>query len=1032
MTVAISGHSGTDVSLSGETLTNDALTFTADNWNQAQTVTVNAGEDDDAADEAEVTLSHAVSGASEYAAIPTNDVPSVTVTITDKDTPGVSISKDALSLTEGGSGSYTVKLDTQPAADVTIDITGGGDVTTNPTQLVFTPTTWSTAQTVTVNAGADDDAADEAEVTLSHAVSGASEYQNVSAADVTVAVTDKDTAGVTISETVLTINEGGSDSYTVVLDTQPTAEVTVTISGHSGTDVSLSGETLSVTNTLSFTADNWNQAQTVTVNADEDDDAVDEAEVTLSHAVSGASEYQNVGATDVTVAITDKDSAGVSISKTELTITEGGSDSYTVVLDAQPTAEVTVTISGHSGTDITLSGETLANDVLTFSLDNWNQAQTVTVNAGEDDDGADEAEVTLSHAVSGASEYQNVGATDVTVAITDKDSAGVSISKTELTITEGGSDSYTVVLDAQPTAEVTVTISGHSGTDVSLSGETLANDVLTFSLDNWNQAQTVTVNAGEDDDGADEADVTLSHAVGGAGEYAAIPANDVPSVTVAITDKDSAGVSISKTELTITEGGSDSYTVVLTTRPSADVTVAISGHSGTDVRLSGDTLSPTNTLTFTPGNWATSHTVTVTAGEDDDAADETAVTLSHAVSGASEYAAIPSNDVPSVTVTVTDKDTAGVTISETALTITEGGSGSYTVVLDTRPTADVTVAISGHAGTDITLSGEALANDALTFTPGNWDQPQTVTLTAGDVSADTDVTLSHAVSGGGYGSVTAQDVSVTIVAVVEDRVTIQVGVTVTPVGLSVPEGGSETYEVVLSERPTGDVTLTVTVEDTANNDVSTDEASLVFTAENWNRKQTVTVRAAHDDDAWQDPAVSISHTVSGANYAGATVPGVSVTIAEDDTAGVSISETALTVTEGQSDTYTVVLDTQPTAVVTVAISGHSGTDITLSGETLSPTNTLTFTADNWNQAQTVTVNAGADDDAARRDRGDPEPRRQRGQRVPERQRRRCHRGHRRRRQRRGEHLRDGAHDHRRWQRQLHREAGYPARGGCDY
>ena len=80
------------------------------------------------------------------------------------------------------------------------------------------------------------------------------------------------------------------------------------------------------------------------------------------------------------------------------------------------------------------------------------------------------------------------------------------------------------------------------------------------------------------------------------------------------------------------------------------------------------------------------------------------MTLSHAVTGASEYAAIAAA-VPSVSVTITDDDTAGVTVSETSLTIEEGDSGTYTVVLDTEPSADVTVTISGHSGTDVSLSG---------------------------------------------------------------------------------------------------------------------------------------------------------------------------------------------------------------------------------------------------------------------------------------------------------------------------------------
>ena len=152
------------------------------------------------------------------------------------------------------------------------------------------------------------------------------------------------------------------------------------------------------------------------------------------------------------------------------------------------------------------------------------------------------------------------------------------------------------------------------------------------------------------------------------------------------------------------------------------------------------------------------------------------------------------------------------------------------------------------------------------------------------------------------------------------------------------------------------MTLAVTVEDTANNDVSTDETELVFTTGNWNTAQSVTVRAAHDDDAVQDPVVNIGHTLSGANSDDVEVPGVEVTIIEDDSAGVSISRTTLTINEGGSDTYTVVLNTEPAGEVKVTISGNAGTDVTLDKTE------LTFTTGNWNVPQTVTVTAEHDDD----------------------------------------------------------------------
>ena len=73
--------------------------------------------------------------------------------------------------------------------------------------------------------------------------------------------------------------------------------------------------------------------------------------------------------------------------------------------------------------------------------------------------------------------------------------------------------------------------------------------------------------------------------------------------------------------------------------------------------------------------------------------------------------------------------------------------------------------------------------------------------------------------------------------------------------------------------------------------------------------------------------------------------------------GVSITPTNLTIDEGDAtgNSYTVVSTTQPTGNVTVTISGHAGTDLTLSGTGLSTTTTLTFTTENWGTAQTVKV-----------------------------------------------------------------------------
>ena len=92
----------------------------------------------------------------------------------------------------------------------------------------------------------------------------------------------------TISPTTLTVAEGDATgvSYTVVLNSQPAGDVTISISGHASTDLTLSGTTLSGDDELTFTTANWGTAQTVTVKAAEDADAVTDADVTLAHAIS--------------------------------------------------------------------------------------------------------------------------------------------------------------------------------------------------------------------------------------------------------------------------------------------------------------------------------------------------------------------------------------------------------------------------------------------------------------------------------------------------------------------------------------------------------------------------------------------------------------------------------------------------------------------------------------------------------------------------------------------------------------------------
>ena len=500
-------------------------------------------------------------------------------------------------------------LTSRPAGDVTVTISGhsGTDLTVSGTtltndELTFTSSNWGTAQTVKVVAGEDGDADQDADVTLGHDISSTDDtvYDALADQSVTVSITENDVVEVTIDPTTLTVTEGDATgvSYTVVLTSQPAGDVTVTVSDHSGTDLTLSGTGLSGDDVLTFTDQNWDTVQTVKVVAGEDDDATTDPDVTLAHAISSTddSDYAALADQSVTVSITENDTVGVSITPTNLTIDEGDATgaSYTVVLTSQPAGDVTIAISGHADTDLTLSGTTLTNNVLTFTDQNWGTAQTVTVTAAEDGDADQDADVTLVHSVSSTadSDYDALANQSVTVSITENDAVGVNINPTTLTVTEGDATgvSYTVVLTSQPAGDVTVTVSDHSGTDLTLSGTGLSgDDVLTFTTTTWETAQMVTVKAAEDEDAVKDADVTLVHAIS-SDDDATYDALADQSVTVSITDDDAVGITLSPTTLTVNEGSMADYTVELSVQPSADVTINITG--GGDV-----TVNPTS-LTF--------------------------------------------------------------------------------------------------------------------------------------------------------------------------------------------------------------------------------------------------------------------------------------------------------------------------------------------------------------------------------------------------------------------------------------------------
>ena len=966
VTVNFAGLTGSDVSLTGDVQSN-LLHFDPAEWNTDKTVTVVAGPDDDGRDDT-VALLHSTSTVDD-AYDDVVDV-EVEVTITDDNEAGLIFSLDPLelSVTEEVPASYTVRLATKPQAtifvflgpDPTTDLTMSGDVVGSA--LSFEPDEWDTPQTVTFEVDHDDDGRDGSFHLVNSPLSdgdGDSDYDNLAARSIAVTVDDDDIPDVIVDHTEITAIEGSSQDFTVRLATEPSDEVTVTISGHSGTDATLSGSDVT-SDALTFTVDNWDAPQTVTVNAGEDSDtAEDEVFLRYTATSTGDTEYNNLTDDLVKVTITDNGIPAVTIHPPAINVNEGGSATYTVQLVTQPATDVTVTVTVPPNSGASLPGRALTRDLM-FTSGNWNTPQTVIVEGEDDDDARDNEPFDVSHSSSGA-DYDNLTIGPVTVTVIDDDEAGLLIDSTAIDVEEEGSAGYGVKLATEPSADVTVDIGGHLGTDASLSGSDVSNDQLIFTSSNWDTLQTVTVSAADDGDADDEAPVNLTHTASSTDtQYNSLTGDPV---RVTITDNDDVGavgsdtavVLVSTDSFEFVEGDSGDYTIILGTQPTEDVTVAIVGHVGSDVTLGGNTLSNDSKLTFTDANWSTAQTVTVTADHDDDAIDESDVTLTHVAESAdSEYNGI---SVDSVAVTVDDDDTASVTVSVPELSVTEDGSSTYELRLSSQPTADVTVTVAGHDGSDLTLSGTTLNSDnELMFTRADWSTAQTVTVTAAeddDAGTDDPVNLTHtaASSDPAYDGISVDSVRV---AIAENDTA---EITVSPTNLTVDEIDTGTYTVVLSHPPTNEVTIKIKIK-IAGGDVSTNPSQLVFDALNWNTAQTVMVIAGNDDDANKD-RVLIAHAVvegSADEYFQLADARVFVTVTDPDTAGLSVSPAAIGILEEGTGTYTVALTSEPSADVTV--------DITAGGTVTVEPASLTFTATTWDKPSTVTVNAADDNDAA--------------------------------------------------------------------
>ncbi|MBW4532174.1 MAG: VCBS repeat-containing protein [Aphanothece saxicola GSE-SYN-MK-01-06B] len=696
----------------------------------------------------------------------------------------------------GGSATFSVVLDSQPAGNVTVGISSSDTTegTPNVSSLTFTPANWNVAQTVVVT-GVDDSVIDGTvpySIITAPATSSDPNYNGLNAADVSLTNTDNDTAGVTVSPTggLITTEAGGTAGFNVRLTSQPTANVSISLSSSDTTEGTVS------TTSLTFTPANWNVFQFVTVTGV--DDAVVDGSVAytiFTGATSSTdSNFNGLAVADVSVTNLDNDAASFSIN--DVSIVEGNAGTslavFTVTLSNAVAGGASVSYATANGTATAGSDYVATSGTLNFT---GNAGETKTVSVTINGDTTVEPNESFFLNLSAPTNSVTLADSQGLGTITNDDAAPlpvVTLAVSPASVLEDGAANliYTFTRTGATTNPLTVNYSIGGSASINSDFGQIASFV-TFAAG----SATATVTVDPTPDTVLEIDETVSLTILANAAYTIGTPGPVAGT---ITNDDAAIFSVS--DVSIVEGDSGTSLAVFTVTLSNAIAggAAVSYITGNNTAIAGSDFVPTGgTLNFT-GNAGETKTVSVTINGDtvvepdesfflflgyptsgttgitfvtgnilnDDAAPLPVVSLAVSPSSVLENGATNLIHTFSRTGDTTNPLTVNYTVGGTAT-----GGSDYTAILSSvtfaagAATATVTVDPSADSvlEPDETVSLTLLANATYTIgTPG----PVTGTITnddaasfsindvsivegnAGTSLAVFTVTLSNAVAGG--------------------------------------------------------------------------------------------------------------------------------------------------------------------------------------------------------------------------------------------------------------------------------------------
>ena len=425
----------------------------------------------------------------------------------------------------------------------------------------------------------------------------------------------------------------------------------------------------------------------------------------------------------------------VQFSQDSYTVAEGGTQSVTVTLSADPerTLVIPITTEGEGGaTSVDYSAPTS----VTFNAGETSKSFTFAASQDTLDD--DDESVKLGFGLLDA--WVSAGTTDeTTFNITDDDPfVTVEFGASAYTVAE--SDDTTTPGVTENEVEVTVTLSADPERTLIIPIETMDRGGAT-TVDYSGVPETVTFNAGDTSKSftfAATLDTVDDDDEGVLLEFGTMPDERVSAgphaeATVAITDDDHPEVEVQfgQDSQGVGEGETVNVTVSLSANPERSVTIPITA-TGQGGASSADYSVPAN-VTFNDGE--TEKTIAFMATEDTDDDDDESVKLGF---GSSLPDRVTAGTRTETTLNIGDDDDPAVTVQfdQSAYTVAEGGTQSVTVTLSADPERTIIIPITPTPQGTVSAADYSGVPPSVTFNDGDTSKSFTFSATQDVIDDD--------------------------------------------------------------------------------------------------------------------------------------------------------------------------------------------------------------------------------------------------------------------------------------------------------